>query len=85
MFTGQAEEAMNFYVSAFPDAEILAMDRYGAEEPERDGTIKTARFRIADQTLLCIDSPDVHAFGFTPSVSFFFDRPDEASLDALCD
>lgn len=83
MFTGQAEEAMTFYVSAFPDAEILDMERYGAEEPEREGTVKTASFRIADQTLLCIDSPDVHAFGFTPSVSFFFDCPDEASLDAL--
>lgn len=83
MFTGQAEEAMNFYVSSFPDAEILAMDRYGSEEPERKGTIKTASFRIADQTLLCIDSPDVHAFGFTPAISFFFECPDAASLDAL--
>lgn len=74
---------MNFYVASFPDAEILSMERYGAEEPEREGTVKTASFRIADQTLLCIDSPDVHAFGFTPSVSFFFDCPDEASLDGL--
>jgi predicted 3-demethylubiquinone-9 3-methyltransferase (glyoxalase superfamily) len=85
MFTGQAEEAMNFYVSAFPDAEIIDVDRYGPEEPDREGTVRTASFRIADQTLLCIDSPDVHAFGFTPSVSFFFDCPDEASLDALFD
>ncbi|PYI67101.1 VOC family protein [Arthrobacter livingstonensis] len=83
MFTGQAEEAMNFYVSSFPDAEILALERHGGEEPEREGSVKTASFRIADQTLLCIDSPDVHAFGFTPSVSFFFDCPDEASLDTL--
>lgn len=61
------------------------MDRYGAEEPEREGTVKTASFRIVDQTLLCIDSPDVHAFGFTPAVSFFFECPDAASLDALFD
>ncbi|MGA7205295.1 MAG: VOC family protein [Specibacter sp.] len=83
MFTGQAEEAMNFYVSAFPDAEILRLDRYGAEEPDRAGTIKQASFRIADQTFRCIDSPPVHAFGFTPSVSFFFDCQGVDDLDAL--
>lgn len=83
MFTGQAEEAMNFYVSAFPDAEILHLDRYGPDEPSRQGTVRQAAFRIAEQTFRCIDSPDVHAFGFTPSVSFFFDCPGEDKLDAL--
>lgn len=29
MFVGQAEEAMNLYVSVFPDAEILELERYG--------------------------------------------------------
>jgi len=83
MFTGQAEEAMNFYAATFPDAEILHIDRYGQEEPSRAGTVKQAGFRIADQTFKCIDSPDVHAFGFTPSVSFFFDCPTAEDLDAL--
>jgi predicted 3-demethylubiquinone-9 3-methyltransferase (glyoxalase superfamily) len=78
MFTGQAEEAMRFYVATFPDAEILDLD-------SNDGTVKSATFRIADQTFRCIDSPDVHAFGFTPAVSFFFDCPDEAAFTALFD
>jgi predicted 3-demethylubiquinone-9 3-methyltransferase (glyoxalase superfamily) len=85
MFTGQAEEAMRFYVSTFPDAEILEVERYGPDDPTREGTVKVATFRIADQTLRCIDSLDVHAFGFTPSVSFFFDCQDEAMLNALFD
>lgn len=85
MFTGQAEEAIRFYVATFPDAEILHLDRFGPEDPGREGAVKGASFRIADQTIRCIDSPDVHAFGFTPSVSFFFDCPDEASLNALFD
>ncbi|ALE06298.1 3-demethylubiquinone-9 3-methyltransferase [Arthrobacter sp. ERGS1:01] len=83
MFTGQAEEAMDFYVSTFPDAEILRIERNGPEDPARAGTVRGATFRIADQTFRCIDSPPVHAFGFTPSVSFFFDCKDEAQLDAL--
>lgn len=36
MFQGvQAEAAMNFYLSLFDDAEILQIQRYGAEGPAR--------------------------------------------------
>lgn len=83
MFTGQAEEAVRFYVSVFPDAEILELVRYGPDDEGPDGGVKVITFRIADQTLRCIDSPIAHAFGFTPAVSFFFDCPDDATLDAL--
>ena len=83
MFTGRAEEAMDFYVATFPDAEVLEIDRYGAEEPDREGTVITASFRIGEQRLRCIDSPPVHAFDFTPAVSFAFDCDDEAQLDGL--
>ena len=62
MFTGRAEEAMDFYVATFTDAEVLEIDRYGAEEPDREGTVITASFRIGEQRLRCIDSPPVHAF-----------------------
>jgi len=85
MFTGQAEEAMRFYVSTFPDAEVLSIDRNPPDEEAMEGTVSGAAFRIADLTLRCIDSPDVHAFGFTPSVSFFFDCESESILDGLFD
>jgi predicted 3-demethylubiquinone-9 3-methyltransferase (glyoxalase superfamily) len=85
MFIGQAEGAMRCYVSAFPDAEILHLDRCGRDDPGREGTVKGAPFRISDQTLRCIDSPDVHAWGFTPAVSFFFDCQDEGTFRALFD
>jgi predicted 3-demethylubiquinone-9 3-methyltransferase (glyoxalase superfamily) len=85
MFTGQAEEAMQFYVSTFPASEILSLDRYGPDAPGSEGSVKSATFRIADQTLRCIDSPDVHTFGFTPAVSFFFDCQDIAMFNVLFD
>jgi predicted 3-demethylubiquinone-9 3-methyltransferase (glyoxalase superfamily) len=47
--------------------------------------VKGATFRIAGQTIRCIDSADVHAFGFTPAVSFIFDCQDEATFNALFD
>jgi len=85
MFTGMAEEAVRFYVSAFPDAEILELARYGSEDAGPDGGIKGITFRIAELTLRCIDSPVGHAFAFTPAVSFFYDCPDDPTLDALFD
>ena len=33
MFDGKAEEAMNYYVSVFDQAEIVSIQRYGPNEP----------------------------------------------------
>jgi predicted 3-demethylubiquinone-9 3-methyltransferase (glyoxalase superfamily) len=83
MFQGKAEEAMNFYVSLFPGAEIREIVRYGAGEVGAEGCVMTARFRIEDQTLLCIDSPIGHDFTFTPSFSLFVDVESEEEIRRL--
>jgi predicted 3-demethylubiquinone-9 3-methyltransferase (glyoxalase superfamily) len=85
MFTGRAEEAMRFYVSVLPEGEIVDLARYGPDEAGAEGSIKRAIFRIAGQSFMCIDSPAVHAFEFTPSVSFFLDCRSESELDGLYD
>jgi predicted 3-demethylubiquinone-9 3-methyltransferase (glyoxalase superfamily) len=71
MFAGQAEEAMRFYVSLFPDARILEIARYGKAAPGAEGTVSRARFDIGGQTILCTDSTVPHAFTFTPATSLF--------------
>ncbi|HJW44747.1 MAG TPA: VOC family protein [Geothrix sp.] len=81
MFTGQAERAMAFYASIFPGSRIESMDRYGAEEPGREGTVKRAILDLPGTRLMCVDSPPVHAFTFTPSISLFVDCDSEAGLD----
>ena len=83
MFTGEAEAAMTFYVSLFPDSEIGDVVRYGAGEAGPEGTIMRASFRIGDQTILCTDSPPVHDFTFTPSFSLFVDCASNAELERL--
>ncbi len=83
MFTGQAEEAIGLYVSAFSDAEIVELDRWGSGEAGTEGQLKGARLRIAGQELRFLDSPVEHDFGFTPAVSFFFDCRDRDELDGL--
>ena len=41
MFEGKLEEAMNFYVSLFPDSRIDRTERMGPEGPAADGTLRT--------------------------------------------
>jgi predicted 3-demethylubiquinone-9 3-methyltransferase (glyoxalase superfamily) len=56
MFEGNAEQAMRFYVSLFPQSEILELTHYGAAGPGVEGSVMRAIFRIAGQTLMCTDS-----------------------------
>lgn len=83
MFEGRAEEAMNFYVSLFPDGAITEIARYGAGQPGAEGSIVRAAFTVGGQDVLCIDSPMHHAFTFTPATSFFVDCESEAEVRRL--
>ena len=82
---GQGSAALDFYLSLFPDAKIDAIERYGAEGPGPEGTIKVATFTIGGQSVRCSDSFVKHAFGFTPSFSFFIDCKSEARVRELAD
>jgi predicted 3-demethylubiquinone-9 3-methyltransferase (glyoxalase superfamily) len=83
MFQGQAEQAMNFYVSLFPKGEILDIVRYGPGEAGAEGSVMRAAFSIGSQTILCIDSPVQHDFTFTPAFSLFVDCESEAEIERL--
>jgi predicted 3-demethylubiquinone-9 3-methyltransferase (glyoxalase superfamily) len=83
MFTGQADEAINFYTGLFDDSGIDAVERYGPESPDMTGQVVHARFRIMGQLVLAMDSPPVHAFTFTPSTSFFVTCESESEVDRL--
>jgi predicted 3-demethylubiquinone-9 3-methyltransferase (glyoxalase superfamily) len=56
LFEGNAEEAMNLYISLFSGAKILELHRYGPNQAGREGSIMRAVFSIKDLTLLCTDS-----------------------------
>ena len=83
MFEGQAEAAMNFYVSLFPGAEVLGILRYGPSGPGVEGPVLKATFRIGSQSVICIDSSVKHNFSFTPAFSFFVDCDSEDEIDRL--
>jgi predicted 3-demethylubiquinone-9 3-methyltransferase (glyoxalase superfamily) len=83
MFEGNAEAAMTFYLSLFDDGAVLAVNRYGAQGPGPEGSIITARFRIAGLTLMCSDSFVHHDFTFTPANSLFVECASEEEIDRI--
>lgn len=84
LFTGQAEEAMEFYCSLFEGASITSMKKYGPDGMGAEGTVELATFSLGDgQEYMAIDSPPVHDFSFTPSISMFVDCESEEEIQRL--
>jgi predicted 3-demethylubiquinone-9 3-methyltransferase (glyoxalase superfamily) len=83
MFDGKAEEAMNFYVSLIPGAGVTHITRYGPGQMGKEGSVMYARFTLAGQQFMCIDSPAKHDFTFTPSMSIYIECDVEAEIDTL--
>lgn len=83
MFTGKAEEAMNFYMSLFPQSRVLHITRYGPNEAGAEGTVMHATFSLGGQEFMCIDSNAVHAFTFTPAMSLYVNCETEDEIARL--
>jgi predicted 3-demethylubiquinone-9 3-methyltransferase (glyoxalase superfamily) len=94
MFHGNAEEAMNFYVSLFEDGEVLQVIRARAEDPGWvEGTLQYGIFTIAGQQLVCSNTPPPDSplyktapwdeFTFNPAITLYVQRPTRADFDKL--
>jgi predicted 3-demethylubiquinone-9 3-methyltransferase (glyoxalase superfamily) len=82
-FKGKAEEAVRFYSSTFDSAELLILERYGANEMGAEGSVRMAIFALKGQRFMCIDSIVPHEHTFTPSVSFFVECDSVDEIDRL--
>src|SRR5687767_387435 len=82
MFQGNAEIAMDFYVSLLPHSRITDVVRYAPGE-ENAGKVMKATFTLGSQPVMCIDSPVKHDFSFTPAFSFFVDCESEEEIRQL--
>jgi predicted 3-demethylubiquinone-9 3-methyltransferase (glyoxalase superfamily) len=83
MFEGQAEAAMDFYMTLFERSKILSITRYGPNEAGAEGTVMHATFTLGGQEFMCIDSSVKHAFTFTPAISLYVTCETEAEIDRL--
>jgi predicted 3-demethylubiquinone-9 3-methyltransferase (glyoxalase superfamily) len=56
-FSGQAEEATNFYVSVFKNSKITDVARYGDAGPGPAGSVMTVNFELDGQPFMAINAP----------------------------
>ncbi|MGG3738815.1 VOC family protein [Aeribacillus pallidus] len=77
MFNGQAEEAMNFYISIFDQSEINHVSYH------ENGKVLHATFTIKGQPFMCIDNPSGEHHPFTPAMSLFVTCDTEEEIDKL--
>jgi len=80
-FDGQAEEAMNFYVSVFKNSRVGKVTRYGAGAPAPEGTVMSATFQLEGQEFIALNGGPMYRF--TPAISFFVSCETQQEVDEL--
>jgi predicted 3-demethylubiquinone-9 3-methyltransferase (glyoxalase superfamily) len=78
-FENNAEEAMNFYVSVFPDSKILGVTRWGTGGMGPQGSVMTASFRLAGQQVVILNGGP--QFKLSPAISFVVNCTTQAEID----
>jgi len=83
-FNGNAKEAVDFYLSVFPDSKIVASVNYPTEglmdfQKDFAGKVLTIDFELAGQRFTAINAgPE---FTFNEAVSFLITCKDQAEID----
>ncbi len=82
-FDGNAEAAVNFYVSIFPNSRVVRLARYGDAGPGPKGTVMDVTFELDGQQFHALNGgPQFH---FTPAISFFVNCETQREVDELWD
>lgn len=86
MFTqdlcGNADRAIDHYVSVFKDAERGMTMRYGENEtPDTNGDTQYAEYTLAGQKFSAMDSPHEHKFKLNEAISFIVYCDNQTEID----
>jgi predicted 3-demethylubiquinone-9 3-methyltransferase (glyoxalase superfamily) len=80
-FNGNAEEAVDFYLSVFPNAKRGSVLRAAEGAPNPPGSVITASFTIGDIEFVALNGGP--AFQFTPAISFTIPCETQEEIDAM--
>jgi predicted 3-demethylubiquinone-9 3-methyltransferase (glyoxalase superfamily) len=73
-FDGEAEQAMNHYISIFKNGKVLSVHH-------RDGKVFTVTFELEGQRFMALNAEPL--FEFNESISFFVDCETQEEVDEL--
>jgi predicted 3-demethylubiquinone-9 3-methyltransferase (glyoxalase superfamily) len=82
-FDGNAEEAMNLYVSVFKNSKVVSVTRYGEAGPGPKGTVMSATFELEGQQFYALNGGP--QYRFTPAISLFVSCETQHEVDQLWD
>jgi predicted 3-demethylubiquinone-9 3-methyltransferase (glyoxalase superfamily) len=80
-FDGNAEEAMNLYVSVFKNSKVVSVTRYGEAGPGPKGTVMSATFELEGQQFYALNGGP--QYKFTPAISLFVSCETQQEVDKL--
>jgi predicted 3-demethylubiquinone-9 3-methyltransferase (glyoxalase superfamily) len=80
-FDDDAEEAIRFYGSLFPDAKVLEQSRWGEGGPLPKGTLMAATFQLAGQQFMALNGGP--KYRFNEAISLFVACEDQREIDRL--
>src|SRR2546425_1236232 len=82
-FDGNAEEAVDFYISVFPNARTVSITRYSEEVSKAAGrpagTVMTVGFELNGQRFLALNGGPL--FKFSEAISFMVNCDTQQELD----
>lgn len=85
MFTqdgaGKAKEAIETYTTIFPNSKLEMAMPYEKGEGDTEGFIKHARFTLAGQNFMAMDSSGPHEFIFNEAISFIVNCDTQEEID----
>jgi predicted 3-demethylubiquinone-9 3-methyltransferase (glyoxalase superfamily) len=80
-FDGNAEEAMNFYVSLFKNSKIVSVSRYGDAGPGPKGMVMAGTFQLAGQQFHALNGGP--QYRFTEAISLYVSCESQEEVDDL--
>lgn len=83
-FDDQAEEAVDFYMSVFPNSRVHQVTPYGESGPGRAGSVMTISFELDGNEFVALNGGPDH-YGFDESVSFVIDCATQDDVDHYWD
>lgn len=82
-FDNNAEEAIRFYISIFPNSKILSMQRHASGESGAKSNFISGTFELEGQRFMALNGGPM--FSFSPAISLFVSCETQREVDELWD
>ncbi len=80
-FDGNADEAIDFYMSVFKNSRLISVSRHGDAGPGTKGKVMTATFELEGQRFMALSGGPMYKF--TEAISLFVNCETQQEVDEL--